>query len=211
MLAMLQRLGIAASFSRPARATTNAICEAIFRTMKDTPCYPRKSFASLEEASVWGATFVTWHNDAHCIVRSGTYAPRPARETRDVAILAARKVAYAAARERAPRRWTGATRDSVTSSGRHPHPQGGNRAALIISDDNYADGSRSSAASWASCVPTAVRYRPHRPTAARSFSASSYPFGGIVRSTTTRFVIAARALSQRPAVDRSIPALPPAP
>ncbi len=50
MLATLQRLGIAPSFSRPRVSDDNAICEALFRTLKYRPAYPRKPFASLAEA-----------------------------------------------------------------------------------------------------------------------------------------------------------------
>jgi transposase InsO family protein len=35
MLATLQRLGIAASFSRPSVSDDNAICEAIFRALRE--------------------------------------------------------------------------------------------------------------------------------------------------------------------------------
>jgi transposase InsO family protein len=50
MLATLQRLGIAPSFSRPRVSDDNAAVEALFRTLKYRPGYPRKPFASLAEA-----------------------------------------------------------------------------------------------------------------------------------------------------------------
>ena len=41
LLATLQRLGIAASFSRPRVSDDNAFCESLFRTLKARPTYPR--------------------------------------------------------------------------------------------------------------------------------------------------------------------------
>jgi len=52
MLATLQRLGIAASFSRPNVSDDNAACEAI---------YPRKPFASINDARKWVEHFVAWY------------------------------------------------------------------------------------------------------------------------------------------------------
>src|SRR5690606_33448125 len=42
MLATLQRLGIVPSFSRPAVSDDNAYSEALFRTLKYSPAYPKK-------------------------------------------------------------------------------------------------------------------------------------------------------------------------
>ena len=45
MLAMLQWLGIAASFSRPTVKDDNPYSESLFRTLKYRPQYPRGRFA----------------------------------------------------------------------------------------------------------------------------------------------------------------------
>ncbi len=111
MLATLQRLGIAASFSRPSVSDDNAICEAIFRTLKYRPGYPRKPFASLEEARAWVETFVAWYNDEHLHSAIKYVTPSDRHERRDVAILAARDALYAKSKRNRPRRWTGTTRD----------------------------------------------------------------------------------------------------
>ena len=52
MLATLQRLGIIASFSRPSVSDDNAFIEALFRTMKYRPGYPRKPSDSIEAGPV---------------------------------------------------------------------------------------------------------------------------------------------------------------
>ena len=65
MLATLQRLGVVKSFSRAAVSDDNPFSEALFRTMKYRPGYPRKPFGSLEEARAWVEGFVRWYNTEH--------------------------------------------------------------------------------------------------------------------------------------------------
>ena len=48
--AMLQRLGVVASFSRPGVSDDNPFSEALFRTMKYRPGFPRKPFESFAAA-----------------------------------------------------------------------------------------------------------------------------------------------------------------
>ena len=111
MLATLQRLGVIASFSRPSVSDDNPFAEAIFRTMKYRPGYPKKPFADLAAATAWVDDFVRWYNGEH--LHSGIRFVRPLdrHEGRDRAILAARHVVYANAKTRNPRRWTGPTRN----------------------------------------------------------------------------------------------------
>lgn len=111
MLATLQRLGIAPSFSRPRCSDDNAICEALFRTMKYRPGYPRRPFASLEEARAWVETFVRWYNHEHLHSAIKYVTPNDRHEGRDVDILEHRKAVYREAKSRTPRRWTGNVRD----------------------------------------------------------------------------------------------------
>lgn len=111
MLATLQRLGIAASFSRPSVSDDNAACEALFRTLKYRPGYPRKPFASIEAARAWVEAFVAWYNGVHLHSAIKYVTPNDRHARRDVAILAAREVVYATAKRTTPRRWTGDTRD----------------------------------------------------------------------------------------------------
>jgi putative transposase len=129
MLATLRRLGIAASFSRPRVSDDNAICEAIFRTLKYRPGYPRKPFSSLEEARAWVATFVAWYNGEHLHSAIKYVTPDARHEGRDVAILAARHELYAASKRATPRRWTGNTRDWTRIETVTLNPEGRTEAA----------------------------------------------------------------------------------
>src|SRR3546814_1431150 len=51
MLATLQKLGVVPSFSRPSVSDDNPYSEALFRTLKYTPAYPRKRFADIDQRS----------------------------------------------------------------------------------------------------------------------------------------------------------------
>jgi transposase InsO family protein len=111
MLATLQRLGIAASFSRPRMSDDNAMCEAIFRTLKYRPGFPRKPFTSVDEARRWVADFVAWYNGEHLHSALRYVTPSGRHDGRDAAILAQREVVYRDAKKRTPRRWTGDARN----------------------------------------------------------------------------------------------------
>jgi putative transposase len=60
MLATLQWLGVVPSFSRPHVSDDNPYSEALFRTLKHTPAYPRLPFADAQAARRWVARFVAW-------------------------------------------------------------------------------------------------------------------------------------------------------
>lgn len=111
MLATLQRLGVVASFSRPSVSDDNPFAEAIFRTLKYRPGYPKKPFADLAAAQAWVDGFVRWYNGEH--LHGGIRFVRPIdrHEGRDTAILHARHEVYSAAKTRTPRRWSGSTRN----------------------------------------------------------------------------------------------------
>lgn len=111
MLATLQRLGIVASFSRPSVSDDNAICEALFRTLKYRPGFPRKPFASLADADAWVAGFVAWYNGQHLHSALRYVTPNDRHQGLDVDILAKRRRVYVEAKARTPRRWTGDTRN----------------------------------------------------------------------------------------------------
>jgi transposase InsO family protein len=111
VLAMLNWLGIAASYSRPRVSNDNAFVEALFRTAKYRPQYPGAGFANLEDARCWASEFVAWYNHEHrhSAIRYVTPAQRHAGE--DQAILASRHELYLKAREANPRRWSRQTRN----------------------------------------------------------------------------------------------------
>lgn len=111
VLAMLNWLGVKPSYSRPRVSDDNAYIESLFRTAKYRPEFPDKGFVNLDEARAWASRFVHWynHDHRHSGIRYVSPAQRHAGE--DVAILAARHEVYLVARERNPRRWSGATRN----------------------------------------------------------------------------------------------------
>lgn len=111
MLATLHRLGVLASFSRPRVSDDNPYAEALFRTLKYRPGYPRKPFASLEAAREWVAGFVAWYNGEHLHSATRYVTPDDRHASRDVVLLAKRDVVYRAAKARTPRRWTRNTRN----------------------------------------------------------------------------------------------------
>ncbi|MBL8454449.1 MAG: IS3 family transposase, partial [Zoogloea sp.] len=113
MLATLQKLGIASSFSRPGVSDDNAQAEAeaFFRTLKYRPGYPAKGFLTLEAARQWVRKFVSWYNfeHRHSAIKFVTPAQRHGGE--DVAVLLARDGLYQQAKAARPERWRGPTRD----------------------------------------------------------------------------------------------------
>lgn len=111
MLATLQRLGVVASFSRPSVSDDNPFAEALFRTLKYRPGYPRTPFATIEEARAWVEGFVAWYNGQHLHSGIRFVTPNDRHAGRDTPILARRHALYTAAKKRTPRRWTGPTRN----------------------------------------------------------------------------------------------------
>lgn len=111
MLATLQHLGIAASFSRPRVSDDNPYSESLFRTLKYRPWYPDRPFQSIEEARAWVADFVIWYNNEHLHSAVGFVTPADRHDGRDVEILAKRQKVYEQARRLKPERWSGAVRN----------------------------------------------------------------------------------------------------
>ncbi len=111
MVATLQWLGIVASFSRPHVCNDNPYSEALFRTLKHTPVYPRLPFADLEAARRWVARFVSWYNSEHRHSAIRYVTPDERHSGADVAILARRHALYEHARRRRPERWRRHTRN----------------------------------------------------------------------------------------------------
>ena len=108
--ATMERLGVIASFSRPHVSDDNPYSEALFRTLKYRPEYPRRPFQSLEEARRWVRDFVAWYNHEHLHSGIGFVTPADRHHGRAEAILQGRRDVYADARQRHPERWSGAPR-----------------------------------------------------------------------------------------------------
>ena len=111
MLATLQRLGIVPSFSRPSVSDDNPFSESLFRTLKYTPAYPSKPFASLQAAREWVHCFVQWYNEEHRHSSIRYVTPGQRHRGEDIAILAARQQLYEEAKRARPERWSGDIRN----------------------------------------------------------------------------------------------------
>ena len=111
VLATLQRLGVAPSYSRPRVSDDNAYAESLFHTAKYRPEFPAKGFADLDAARAWADHFVGWYNVEHRHSGIRYVSPTQRHAGEDVAILAARHDLFLKARELNPARWSGATRN----------------------------------------------------------------------------------------------------
>lgn len=110
MLATMHWLGLVPSFNRPSVSNDNPYSEALFRTLKYVPSYPRKPFESIDAAWAWVERFVAWYNGEHRHSAIGFVTPSERHESHDIAVLLARRHVYAAARRRNPSRWSQHTR-----------------------------------------------------------------------------------------------------
>ena len=111
VLAMLHWLGVVPSYSRPRVSDDNAFVEALFRTAKYRPAFPQKGFSDLSIARQWASRFVLWYNHEHRHSGIRYVTPAQRHAGHDRTLLAERHAIYQAARERNPRRWSGATRN----------------------------------------------------------------------------------------------------
>ena len=125
MLHTLQRLGVAASRSRPSVSNDNPFSESCFRTLKYRPECPVRPFDSVNAARLWTDTLVRWYNHEHrhCNINFVTPAERHAGLDHD--LLIKRDALYREARAKRPERWSKNTRnwDRVASVNLNPdHP-----------------------------------------------------------------------------------------
>jgi len=103
--ATMERLGVIPSFSRPRVSDDNPFSEALFRTLKYRPEYPRRPFQSREEARAWADGFVAWYHHDHLHSGIGYVTPLDRHEGRADAILEARRKVYDEAQRLHPERW----------------------------------------------------------------------------------------------------------
>ncbi len=111
MLAMMQELGVAPSFSRPRVSNDNAYAEALFRTAKYCPLWPERPFDTLEQARLWVHHFVTWYNDEHRHSALKYVTPNQRHRGEAAALLQRRTALYQAVRDRYPQRWATGVRN----------------------------------------------------------------------------------------------------
>jgi len=106
LLATLERLGVARSFSRPGISDDNPYIESLFRTLKYRPEFPKKPFESMAAAQAWVLQFVVWYNNEHLHSGIRFTTPSQRHQKQDVGILKNREKVYWHAKERNPMRWT---------------------------------------------------------------------------------------------------------
>ena len=106
MLAMLQKLGVMPSFSRPSVSNDNPFSESLFKTLKYCPFYPSRPFASIEEARVWVTMFVDWYNNVHQHSSINFITPNIRHQSLDKTVLEKRAQVYKIARQNNPIRWS---------------------------------------------------------------------------------------------------------
>ncbi len=129
MISTLQWLGVIPSFSRPHVSDDNPYSEALFRTLKHTPAYPRLPFASATSAHRWVDGFVSWYNGEHRHSAIRYVTPDERHSGREHYILSRRHKLYQRARRSHPERWTGATRNWAPIGQVVLHPQPGSPQA----------------------------------------------------------------------------------
>ena len=105
MLAMMQWLGVASSFSRPRTSNDNCYSEALFKTLKYVPEYPERPFETLEAAKHWVTDFVSWYNTEHLHSGVNYVTPEDRQQGNDSEILRQRREVYQEAMEANPNRW----------------------------------------------------------------------------------------------------------
>lgn len=111
MTSTLQWLGVVPSFSRPHVADDNPYSEALLRTMKHTPVYPRFPFADLVSAQRWVSRFVAWYNGEHRHSAIRYVTPNERHYGLEHDVLARRRELYERARKANPERWSGPSRN----------------------------------------------------------------------------------------------------
>ena len=111
MLATLQRLGVAPSFSRPSVSNDNPFSESLFKTMKYCPLFPARGFGSIAEAREWVSKFVNWYNNLHLHSGINFVTPASKHNGQDGKILEKRHNVYENARQQNPSRWSQETRN----------------------------------------------------------------------------------------------------
>ncbi len=111
MLTTMQRLGVAASRSRPSVSNDNPYSESLFRTLKFRPELPVKPFENLLQARRWVTELVHWYNDEHRHSAIAFVTPGQRHAGQDQTLLENRTKVYERARQAHPQRWSRRTRN----------------------------------------------------------------------------------------------------
>jgi transposase InsO family protein len=120
MLATLQTLGVAPSFSRPSVSDDNPFSESLFKTLKYHTAYPKiEKFQTIESSRQWCIRFVDWYNNQHLHSGLKFITPNQRHCGDDKKTMSNRHKVYQLAKQQHPERWSSNTRnwtlpDSVT-------------------------------------------------------------------------------------------------
>lgn len=109
MLALLYRLGIMPSFSRPRVSNDNPYIESFFKTVKYTAGYP-KCFGDIGHARTWFADFINWYNTKHRHSAIGYVTPSQRHDGSASGVYAARNETYQKAKAAHPERFANGAR-----------------------------------------------------------------------------------------------------
>lgn len=123
LLATLERLGIAPSFSRPRVSDDNPYSESLFKTLKYRPSYPETAFSGIDQAREWVRRFVKWYNTEHLHSAIRFVTPSCRHLGLDKAILQKRAAVYEKAKRLNPLRWSGPTRNWSPIAEVHLNPK----------------------------------------------------------------------------------------
>ena len=107
----LEKLGVIASYSRPRVSNDNPFSEALFRTCKYRPEYPRRGFANIDAARDWVSGFMSWYNGKHLHSAIRFVTPSMRHAGLDGEALEKRALLYEKSRAARPERWSGRVRN----------------------------------------------------------------------------------------------------
>ena len=133
LLETLRRLQVESSFSRPRVSNDNPFSEALFRTCKYTPGFPKGGFSDVGAAREWAAQFVHWYNYEHRHRNIQYVTPHQRHTGQDHEILAQRQALLHQAKANNPQRWSGEVGDCTPVGSvwlnpeRDPETDGGRR------------------------------------------------------------------------------------
>ncbi len=139
--ALLAKLEITTSYSRPRVSSDNAFSEALFKTLKYVKTFSAIGFAGIEATRKWVHGFVKLYNNE--LFHSGIkfVTPYQRHYGLDSKILANRNAVYQAARARNPERLTRGTRNRNRINEVKLNPVGEHKMEKIKCD-NYLDNHR---------------------------------------------------------------------
>jgi putative transposase len=106
----MEELDVLRSYSRPRVSNDNPYSEALFRTVKYRPEYPRRAFASQGQVCHWIAEFIGWYKHQHRHSGIQFVAAQQRHDGLAVEISRHRAVIYERARQLNPKRWSRSTR-----------------------------------------------------------------------------------------------------